>query len=359
MRIEFKRANDTVELVRAMGSKDKTVAREAMQAFAAFVTPVVQQVLNQAGSANLIYTNVPYDEDDAPSFPLDLYFGTSTNHVQVWSQTLAGGMPSSQVTGLEELKFQTYTLNSAVHWLDKYARKSRLDVIAMATNRLAQEILVKQERNKWAVILKAVAEASTGGTSHVINSDTADIFSINDLNRMMTRLRRLNESFDNGTPVESIGLTDLFVSPEIKEQVRGFAYQPMNTRGIPNSDESTALGLPDAVREEIFRAAGASEIFGVAITELLELGDAEKYNALFDNFYTGTFTNASDTVIIGYAAGRNALLRPVATDSETGGEVVIQPDDQWVSRVEKSGIYAKTEESAVCVDPRVLVALRV
>ena len=85
---------------------------------------------NEAAIAPTIFKDIEFDEDDNPSFPLDLYLGKIDNHVQVWTQNIAGGIPSSQVTGLEELKFGTYNLTSAVHWLNKYARKARLDVIA-------------------------------------------------------------------------------------------------------------------------------------------------------------------------------------------------------------------------------------
>jgi hypothetical protein len=83
MKLKLKNTPEQVELVRAMGSKDAGEAREAQEAFAAFLGPVVQQVLLQAGSAGAIFSDAPFDEDDSPSFPLDLYYGESENHVPV------------------------------------------------------------------------------------------------------------------------------------------------------------------------------------------------------------------------------------------------------------------------------------
>ena len=43
---------------------------------------------------------------------------------------------------------------------------------------------------------------------------------------MMTRMKRINASFAGGTPSDaySQGVTDLYVSPEVKANIRAFAY---------------------------------------------------------------------------------------------------------------------------------------
>ena len=48
MKIKLNNTPDQVELIRAMGSKDKSVAAQAQQAFADFIGPVIQQVLELA-----------------------------------------------------------------------------------------------------------------------------------------------------------------------------------------------------------------------------------------------------------------------------------------------------------------------
>ena len=104
MRLKLKNTPEQVELIKAMGSKDPAVAREASEAFAAFLGPVVRQVLMQANTSAGIYTDAPYDEDDNPSYPLDLYYNEGANVVQVWSQSMAGGLPTSHISGLEEIE---------------------------------------------------------------------------------------------------------------------------------------------------------------------------------------------------------------------------------------------------------------
>jgi len=368
MKIQFKNTPEQIELVKAMGSKDASVSREAMEIFAAFIGPVIQQVINTTGTASLIYADKPYNEDDSPSIPLDLFYDESVNYISTWSQSIAGGLPTNQIEGVKEMKVSTYRLDSAISFMKKYARRSRLDVVAKATERMAQEILIKQERNAWAVILKALAEATTQTLQHVLKSATADVFLIPDLSELITRLRRINAAFNGGTPSggDSEGLTDLFVSPEIKEQIRNFAFNPMNTRVGPtvpgstltNYTATTAIPLPDAIRSEIFRSAGTSEIYGVNITDLLELGTSKKYNVLFSEFAGGTsydggtFSSANDELLVGFDLSREAFIRPIAQNADSGATFNTQPDDQWVSRSEKIGWYGALEEGRVCIDAR-------
>jgi len=159
---------------------------------------------------------------------------------------------------------------------------------------MAQELLIKQERNGWAVILRALAEASTNSASHMVTANTLGIFQLDEMNRLMTLLRRMNTSWAAGTPtsLDSYGLTDLFVSPEVKEQIRAFAYNPMNTTAgvTPAGGTASTVGipLPEPMRQQIYNSAGLSEIYGVAIHDLNELGLSQKYNTLFAAYSPGT-----------------------------------------------------------------------
>ncbi len=359
MKLRLKETSEQKELIAAMGSQKSEVSRPASEAFAAAIGPVVQKVLNQAGTATMIYRDEAFGVDDDPSYPLDIFFDKKADHVKVWSQNVAGGLPSSHIEGQQELKFQTYVLDSAVDFNKKYARRARLNVVSMAITRLLNEVLVKQERNAYAVLLAALANASTAAGASVISATTAGVFQLDDINRLMTKMRRISTSYAGGTSDSSYGLTDLLVSPEIKEQIRGFSYNPMNIRGVPNSDESTAIALPDAIREGLFKAAGAQEIYGVNLTELNELGTTQKYSVLFSALYSGTpsYTAASQNIVIGLDLSKDAFIRPVITDGDTGSTLQLLSDDQYVTRQDKIGFYGSLEEGRLVLDARALVGL--
>ena len=193
------------------------------------------------------------------------------------------------------------------------------------------------------------------------------------MSRMLTLMRRISASWVNGTPQggDAYGLTDLFVSPEVKEMIRGFAYNPMNVISGPDGSSNGVVALPDAVREDIFRAAGTQELWGVRITDLLELGTTQKYNVLFKTLADadGTlaiskiahseaaFNSSSHQMLIGLDASRDAFIRPVAQQMETGGTFTVLPDDQFVARADKTGFYGFLEEGRVCIDGKAICGL--
>jgi hypothetical protein len=361
MRIKFENTPEQVELIKALGSTNRGEAIEAQDAFAAFIGPVVEEVLLQAGTSGMLYEDMRYDEDDSPSIPVDLYYGESEGHISVWQQTVGGGLPTNQVGGFQEIKVSTYPLDSAFSLDKRYVRRARLDVVARGLERMANEVLVKQERNAWYVILKALADSPT----HVKKATTANVFQVNDLNKLFTLLKRLNDAYTGGTPVgaEGRGLTDLFVSPEIMEQIRSFSYQPMNTRhGAVTTQGASSVALPDSIRESIFGSAGSS-MWGVSFHELLELGDAKMYNVLFGElagstqYDGGTFNSATDEILIGVDRSRRAFVRPLATYGEEGGTFEVRPDDQFVARSKRVGFYGGLEEGRVVLGTKGLTGL--
>jgi len=386
MQISLKNTPEQVELIKAMGSKNSTVAREATEAIAAFLAPVIKKVLMTAGTVSTVYRDIEFDEDSDPSIPLDLFYNDGAGYVTVWSQSQAGGLPTSQVEGMKEVKFGTYRLDSAVSFNKKYARKSRLDVVSKAIERMVNEVLIKQERNGWAVVLKALAEAytpilagsqtPTATYGHTVAAQLTGSFLLQDLNNVIVRIKRINESYSGNTPVQpySHGITDLYVSPEIKAQIRAFAYQPIRT------DSSAALSrgdqfLSDNLRNEIWSNAGMQSIYGVNIVELIEFGVNQKYNTLFNQFAASTnsasqvqgsnssanwTSSATQQICVGIDNTRGAFVRPVAVQAESGGTFSVLPDgqfDMYGSRVQKVGFYGFLEEGRICLDARSIIGI--
>ncbi len=362
MKIKLKNTPDQIELIKAMGSKNRDIALQAQQAFADFVGPVVQQVLELASFASTFYVDWPYNEDDGPgTFPLDKFYVTSVNHINVWSQNVAGGLASNLITGLTELALQTYRLDSAVSFKNKELRRGRINPVAMGINRMRAELTRKQERNAFLVALRGLAEASTNSTKHTIASTTQNVLQVDDFNRLLTLYARLNVAWDgSGTPTEpySNGPTDMFLSPEVAEEIRSFLYEPQNSRGVPNSDESTAVPLPDAIRSQFWGTAGVPNLYGMEAHIMNEFGTSRRYNHLFAQFATtgiaaggGNFDATSDELVLLIDASREAFIRPIA-QNEVGVSAVIQPDDQYLARTDMTGFFTALDEGRLLIDSR-------
>jgi len=371
--IKLKQDARQAELVKAIGSKNKSESLAAQEAFAAAVGPVIGQVLMQLGTAPLIYEDFPYGEDESPVFPLDFYYGAGATEISVWSAAKAGGLPSNWIESSGELRFTTYLLDSAIHFDKKYARKTfAFNVLSKAVDRMLNELLIKQERQAWATICRAIGEARSFGADHIIQANTVNRLQLDDFNRLLTLHKRINQSYAAGTAanVYSSGPTDIFFSPEMKEQIRGFAYNPMNTVPGPtvagsvlaNYTATTAVPLPEAIRAEIYKSAGTSSIYGVNLTELNELGNSQKYNTLFAAYAPagiavggGTFSASADEIVVALDLSKGAFIRPVKTDGSS--TATVSPDDQYLVRSEKVGFYTSLEEGRLCLDGRAISAI--
>ena len=392
MKITLERTPEQVQLIKAMASKNRDVAYEAQTAVAEFIGPVLAEVINTAPTVSNMFTSLQFNSDESPSIPLDLYHDiTDEDYIQVWSQSVPGGLPSNQVAPSQsELKFTTYTLDSALSFDKRYASRSRLDVVSKTFTRMAQEILLKQEKTSASMIMTALAKASTNDEDHVIRSAQSGRFLLSDLNKLFTKAKRINTSWTGGTPADrrGRGITDLLVSPEIVEEIRGLAYNPINTRGGAGGAPTAGDGIAgtDSMREAIFNSAGIPEFYGVSIQEYNEMGVGQKWNSVFSTAATskyyadhysvagtpgtnvgaaGTggdagknlFLSTAEQILVGVDLSRESMIRAVATDSESGDEFTLVSDDQHVIRQSKIGYYGSLEEGRMIIDDRVLLGL--
>jgi hypothetical protein len=373
MKITLKRTPEQVELVKAMASRNKAVAYEAQVALAEFIGPVLAEVLNQAPTVSNLFQSLQFNADDNPSIPLDLYYNISDeDYVQVYSQSHAGGLPTNQVLPTaSELKLATYSLDTAVSFDRRYAAKSRMDVVSKTFTRVAQEILLKQETTSATLLMTAVASATTNSKAHVQTNNVAGKFTLSDMNDLLTLAKRINTSWVGGTPTtRTRGLTDLIVSPEIVQDIRSMAYNAINSKDADNSAPGGTDGLaaPDELRMDIFRNAGIPEFYGLGIMEINELGINQKFNDLFDTAAGSTtyynadgasigmqFDTSTDDFVLGVDRSKDALIRAVAVDAESGSEFNLIADDQYSIRQNKIGYFGSIDEGRVVLDNRVLV----
>jgi hypothetical protein len=377
MKITIKRTEDHLALIKQMGSNNREEAYEAQAAVASLMGPVISEVINNAPSISNLFTTMTFGADDNPSIPLDIFHDvTDEDFIQVYSQQVAGGLPYSQVfPAHNELKFSTYSLDSALAFDKKYAKKARLDVVAKTFTRMAQEILLKQERTAFNVLATALIKGdSTSGAKgdHIIGSTGESKFTLDDFNRLITKSKRINASFSAGTPVTGtkVGLTDLLVSPEMVQELRSMAYQPVNTRsGAVASSGATSIAAPEDLRAQLYSAAGLPSFYGINIIEILELGIGQRFNTIFNTIVglesatvigggnSGTFSASDDEILIGIDRSRESLIRPVVLDEGTSDQLAIMVDDQFSVRQNKVGYYGKLEEGRICINDKALMGL--
>jgi hypothetical protein len=238
-------------------------------------------------------------------------------------------------------------------------------VVGKTFTRVAQEILLKQEKTSANLILGTLADTASAGTSHVLQSKKDGQFLLADLNAIMTRSKRINESWSGGTPdTDRKGITDLLVSPEVIEDIRGMAYNPINTRTAavagtaPSQQDAAWVTAPDSIREGLFNDSGEMQnFFGVNIMEVYQLGAGEQFTNIYSSL--NPFTGAKTDLVLALNLNRSSLYRAVSVGSESGSEFALMADDQYSVRQKKIGYYGSLEEGRMVLDNRAILGVEV
>ncbi len=182
-----------MRLLKRWGSNNRSEALAAQEALAAVLTQPILMVINQAPVLSNLFKTLVYDSGTPASIPLDIYFDVRRrNYVNVWSQATAGATATNFIQGLSEMFVNTFKLDSSVSFNKSYLKAGRLDVVAASMERVAQEILIKQELNAGNIMLAALAGARIDGQAsntaatnlQIVRSATAGRFQIDDFNTL-------------------------------------------------------------------------------------------------------------------------------------------------------------------------------
>jgi hypothetical protein len=360
-KIKINRTDESIALIKALASRDRNEAYEAQLALAAFVGPLVSEFIAKARTLSSLFTTLEYDAFDSPSIPVDLYYDiTAEKEIQVWSQTTADGLASNFMQPVEsDMKFHTNELNSAWHFDNKNVRAGRADVVGKTLTKIMQAIMILQDRYSAQLILGTIADVeSTNVVDSVASSGL--VLQPQDINALQTLSKRLNSAWNGGTPANGRGgPTDLILSPEMMEQIRAMAYNPVNNLGANAStgdENSGVIAAPDSLRDQVWGGGGIASFWGLGLMEILELGPNQVYTDIYTAFGAGVMA-ANDDLIIAVDRNKEALLRAVSLDEDTGAQFTIEPDDQFATRLKKTGFIGSVEEGRLVIDSRALTAI--
>lgn len=351
--------------------RNMTEAVKAREAFAAFITKPILQVIESSPVIGNLFTTWTYDYGTPASIPLAPLFDIKqADFIKVWAQSRPGGLASSQNMDVSELMVSTYVLASAINFPLNYIRAARVDVVAAYLQRAVQEFLYKQEANSFSV-LGAVAAQSTYTTPlatpyQVLRSQTQGTVLPQDISRLVTLMSRVNSSWVGGTPAGAgRSITTLVGSPEFMEQIRNMAFQALNT-----NNTNGALGGPEAFRNDIYTSVGNPSIYGMELVNVYDMGVGQKYNIVFSNYAstnaypaygqaagTAVFSPGSEQVVLGIDKRQDFLARLVETNPDDGSTLEVLSDNQWSNRSETIGYSLKIREGRTALDGRNVVSL--
>lgn len=271
-------SDEFINLLRQSGDGDENVARAAQREFAkALELPLRKGVLigNVLGN---IFETISVEPGGSTEYPTDLISpGLEGEHV-AYTNPGHGRIPERAVES-DYVMIPTYSIASSIDFLLRYAREARWDIAARAMQVLEAGFVKKMNDDGWHTILAAGVDRNI----LVYDGDaTAGFFTKRLVSLMQTVMRR-NAGGNTGSANRG-RLTDMYLSPEALEDVRNWGFDQVS----------------DAVRTQIYNANGeapVTNIFGVALHDLDELGEGQEYQ----NFFTsglGGAVEASDLELV-------------------------------------------------------------
>lgn len=371
MKITIDKTANNTKLLKLMADKDTTKAMAAREAFAAFITQPILQVIESEPVIGNLFTTWTYDYGTPSSIPLAPLFDIKSNDfIKVWAQSRPGGLATSSNSDVTELMVMTYALQGAVSFPLNYLRAARVDVVAAYLQRLAQEFLYKQEVNSFAVLAAVAAQSQYVGKGGVLSYQvnraiTQGVVVPQDISALITLMSRVNSSWVGGTPAGAgRSITTLVGSPEFHQQIRNMAFEPLNTRA-----STYPLGGPQEFREDIYKSVGNPSIYGMELVNVYDMGQGFGYNIVYSQYAaaiaypgynavgTAVFSPGSEQVVLGIDKRQDFLARLVETNPEDGATLSIRTDNQWSTRSEDIGFYGTLREGRVALDGRNVVTL--
>jgi len=381
LHVDIKLTPEQQSIVRELASNNRTESLAAQEAIAAAVNRPLLQIIEQAPVFANWFQLYSVGPNEAPKLPLSLFFDIKQrDYLHVFTQSMAGGMATNFVQGISDMYVSTYPYQGGASLDKSFIRSSNLQAVAQTLERLAQEVLILQNRNATNIIMASLAAARIDGNSsntavsnlEVIRARTAGVFGLQEFNDMKTKYRRVVASWVGGTPLGiKASLTDLAVSPEIMGQIRAISFQPQNTRAGSigaNETSNTSIGAPESVREEIWKGGGLTSFFDTDLHEYNELGVGQSYNTVFDTYAAATsyadvtgagsavFNGATEEILVGANQSMFDLVK-VRQMPDEGSEWTVAADDSYTTKSGKVGWYGKEQAGYTSLDGRAKLGL--
>ena len=381
LHVDIKLTPEQQSIVRELASNNRTESLAAQEAIAAAVNRPLLQIIEQAPVFANWFQLYSVGPNEAPKLPLSLFFDIKQrDYLHVFTQSMAGGMATNFVQGISDMYVSTYPYQGGASLDKSFIRSSNLQAVAQTLERIAQEVLILQNRNATNIIMASLAAARIDGNSsntavsnlEVIRARTAGVFGLQEFNDMKTKYRRIVSSWVGGTPLGiKASLTDLAVSPEIMGQIRAISFQPQNTRaGSIGATETsnTSIAAPESVREEIWKGGGLTSFFETDLHEYNELGVGQSYNTVFDTYAGATsyadvtgagsaaFNGATEEILVGANQSMFDLVK-VRQMPDAGSEWTVAADDSYTTKSGRIGFYGVEQAGYTSLDGRAKIGL--
>lgn len=330
-----KPSEEMVGLLRRAGDHSFETACAAQQELAKALTLPLRQGILKGDIVTGIFDPIYFAPGTAVEFPLDFLAPGTEKDFVAYTVPAQGRIPEKHVNG-DFVMVPTYEVADSIDFALKYARDARWDIVGRCMQVLEASFVRKMNDDGWRTIISA------GNSRSLVVYDSAatpGLFTKRLVALMKTIMRR--NAGGNSTSVNRGQLTDLYVSPEAMEDMRSWDLAQVD----------------DFTRREIFLAGtgneeyGLTQIFGVKLHDLDELGVGQDYQT----YYTGTLSGS-----LNFGSGNDVKLELCVGLDLSKDDSFVMPwrqeieifEDPTFHRQRRAGFYGFGEYGFSVLDNR-------
>lgn len=296
---------------------------------AAVVGPIREGVLD-GDIFGGIYSVQPFAPGTEVKYPLDFVTPGTEGEYAAYTIPKTGYIPEKNVEG-DYVIVPTYKVGLALDWSIDYARDCRWDIMARVAQVLEAMLVRKCNFDGWRNI---VAAATDRNVIALDSNAPAGYFTKRLVSLMQLAMRRY--AGGNSTSLNPTTLTDIYISPENMEDIRSWDLTQVD----------------DVTRREIYvnKTGKFSEMFGVRIHELFELGENQMLQTYFAAL-GGSFTGGDKELVVGLCktdAANNAFVMPLVDSLELY-------DDPALLRQQRQGTFGWQRHGFAVLDNRATI----
>ena len=323
-------SDEFLSLYKKTGENDQNVAHAAQREFAkALETPLRKGVLigNILGD---IFETINVEPGSSTEYPLDMIApGLEGEHV-AYTNPGHGRIPERAVES-DYVTIPTYSITSSIDYLLRYAREARWDIAGRAAQVMEAGFTKKMNDDGFHTLLAAGVDRNI----LVYDGDATAGFFTKRLVSLMQTLMRRNAGGNTGSANRG-RLTDIYLSPEALEDVRNWGLDQVS----------------DQIRTEIYKTPGegpVTNIFGVNLRDLDELGEGQEYQNFFTDALGGAVEASDLELVIGLDQGASdSFIMPMKQSLQVF-------EDPTMHRQQRVGYYGWMELGFGVLDNRRII----
>lgn len=332
-----KQNEQTLDLLRAMASRDQRVANAARVAFAQELISPLRRGIFDADNLGDIYSPQVIPPGATASYPLDFVRPGDEDTYTAYTLAEQGRLPERRVEA-SEINVPTFKIGNSIDWDIKFMKEARWDVVKRALQVFEAGFVRKINSDGWRTVLAAAADrglvveasgtaAFTGSSSCLTTAPNPGEFTKELVSRLHTAMTRGAGGNGNGGR-----LTDLYLSLEAMECVRAW----------------DATRIDEFTRREIFTSAdkGLAQIYGVIMHSMTEFGQDQEYDAFLETVLSLAKPGGTEQFCVGLdLSADDSFVMPIKEELEVY-------DDESLVRFQRMGIFGWMSHGFACLDNR-------